>query len=61
MASKTPALVIRCQKHPTYTGLKKSRVECKECEVVSYMRGASFLSDLNTRHLGEFRIHWGAK
>lgn len=47
-------LVIRCQDHPTYRGLRKVRVDCPECEVIHKLRGSTTtLLDRDTmQHLG---------
>lgn len=38
---KDTRLVIRCQDHPTYRGLRMPRVDCEECRIVHRLRGAT--------------------
>ena len=43
MTERMEGFVIRCPKHPNYTGLRKDRhKDCPHCAVVRRGRGATF-------------------
>lgn len=56
-------LVIRCPKHPSYTGLTRRLLDdyCESCEILRRMRGATIptrvLDDLGNPVI----IRWGAR
>ena len=60
---KPTPLVIRCQKHPSYTGLSEPRADCEACETVHHSRGASFERGIpaGKRQFVLTRIGWGAQ
>lgn len=57
---RTRALVIRCQRHPTYTGLSERHEDCPHCQIVRRMRGATIPAYDREKGI-VWKVRWGAE